>query len=142
MRRLGEDEMFELIRNTKDRFPKDGKMWLSITGSGLTLNHKASAELKEYKRVVLVFDREHWLLGLCPLKDGRMRGSFSLGFVGEDKELRHMTNIRFLKDEILPHIKALNREVFRLVRNTTIPEFENSTVLVADLNLEITNKEK
>jgi hypothetical protein len=129
-----EESMFERIFNQKSRFPRDGRMYVAVSNSGLTFSQGANARLRGHRRCVLLFDRENWRLGICPLKNGKMPGSFSLGFVGEGKANRHITGIRWLRREVVPHLRAAGRDIFQLQQSTTIPEFEGTTVYLADLN--------
>lgn len=125
----------KVVKNPLEVFPEAGA-FLRITNQGIVLSAEISKKFKDFKRVLLLFDRENWTLGICPIKS-RMPNSFSLGFItrrkGEKKENRRILAKDWIKNEVLSHIKVLGVDVFKITKRTNVPEFEGEEVWLAQL---------
>ncbi len=60
----------------KSKFPTTGR-WASVSKSAVSLNAVFSAEVKQFKKVDLLYDQETRRLGFCFL-NGQLRGSYNL----------------------------------------------------------------
>jgi len=125
----------KVVENPMEIFPEAGA-FLRITSQGIVLSAELSKKLKDFKRVLLLFDQKTWMLGICPIKS-RMPNSFALGFItrrkGEKKENRRILAKDWIKKEVLSHIRVLGVDVFQLTKRTDVPDFEGTEIWLTQL---------